>query len=141
MRDAALLAGLSETAGKHALDDKTRAGARHPSDQTKQVLAKYFGDTERRATRLILMTRSRSRARFSEGHPDVLAEYQTTARHLLIDEYQDINADQHKLIKLLTGGQEAGLFAVGDDDQSIYQFRGGDPRYIRTFHTDYAEFA
>ena len=52
---------------------------------------------------------------------------------LIIDEYQDINAGQFELISLLTEGQENELFAVGDDDQSIYSWRGGTPRFIRRF--------
>lgn len=54
-------------------------------------------------------------------------------KYLLIDEYQDINQAQCDLIQLLTNGQEEGLFAVGDDQQSIYSFRGGNPKYIIEF--------
>jgi ATP-dependent exoDNAse (exonuclease V) beta subunit len=63
------------------------------------------------------------------------------ARHLLVDEYQDINADQDRMIQTLMSGQTEGLFAVGDDDQSVYGFRGGDPRYIRTFQNTYPNAA
>ncbi len=56
---------------------------------------------------------------------------------LLIDEYQDINEAQCDFIKLLSKGQEDGVFAVGDDDQSIYSFRGGDPKYIKDFESYY----
>ena len=63
----------------------------------------------------------------------LLNEYQSEATHLLIDEYQDINPGQFRLIKLLSGGQEEGLFVVGDDDQSIYSWRGGSPEFIRNF--------
>jgi len=54
-------------------------------------------------------------------------------RYLLVDEYQDINEAQCELIQLLTENQAEGLFAVGDDDQSIYSFRGGSPKYIKEF--------
>lgn len=60
-------------------------------------------------------------------------EWQAKTRYLLIDEYQDINEAQCELIQLLTSGQAEGVFAVGDDDQSIYSFRGGNPKYIREF--------
>jgi superfamily I DNA/RNA helicase len=70
-------------------------------------------------------------------HPDVLRKYQLSARHLLIDEYQDINAAQFELIRLLADGQCDGLFVVGDDDQSIYSWRGGSPEYIRRFKADF----
>lgn len=56
-------------------------------------------------------------------HPDVLEQYRRQYRYLLVDEFQDTNAAQFELIRLLAG--EAGnLTVVGDDDQSIYKFRG-----------------
>ncbi len=63
----------------------------------------------------------------------LLAKYRTSARHLLVDEYQDINAAQFEMISLLSAGQRDGLFVVGDDDQSIYSWRGGSPVFIRSF--------
>lgn len=64
-------------------------------------------------------------------------EWKKRARYLLVDESQDINRAQCELIKLLTEGQTDGLFVVGDDDQSIYSFRGGTPKYIREFENDF----
>ena len=68
-----------------------------------------------------------------ENCPDILKKYKTACEHLLVDEYQDINAAQFKLIRQLSQGQEAGLFVAGDDDQSIYSWRGGSAHYIRNF--------
>ena len=65
--------------------------------------------------------------------------WRAKARYLLVDEYQDINKAQCELIQLLTEGQTDGLFAVGDDDQSIYSFRGGTPEYIREFQNYFGE--
>jgi ATP-dependent DNA helicase Rep len=135
MRDAALLVGLDEPAGKQALRDKEQAST-SASDETKQVHEQY-GKILRACNAIDYDDQIAIACDILEDHADVLESYQAATRHLLIDEYQDINADQHRLIKLLSGGQEAGLFAVGDDDQSLYGFRGGNPRYIRTFHTDY----
>jgi DNA helicase-2/ATP-dependent DNA helicase PcrA len=59
----------------------------------------------------------------------------------LVDEYQDINAAQLQLIKLLGGKTSQGLFVVGDDDQSIYSFRGGSPEYVRHFRDQFGETA
>ncbi|HUW13435.1 MAG TPA: ATP-dependent helicase, partial [Anaerolineae bacterium] len=63
----------------------------------------------------------------------ILALYQEAATHLLVDEYQDINAAQFELISLLARRDPRGLYAAGDDNQSIYGFRGGTPDYIRSF--------
>ena len=63
----------------------------------------------------------------------IAALFRDKCMHLLIDEYQDINQGQFDLIKLLSAGNENGLFVVGDDDQSIYSWRGGSPDYIRNF--------
>ncbi len=63
---------------------------------------------------------------------DTLEEYQARARFLLVDEYQDINGAQHQLLKLIAGKRRR-VFAVGDDDQSIYGWRGGSPRLILDF--------
>jgi uncharacterized protein (TIGR00375 family) len=59
-------------------------------------------------------------------------------RHLLVDEYQDINAAQYRLVRLLAPmGPSTNLCAVGDPDQAIYGFRGSDPSYFGRFATDY----
>jgi DNA helicase-2/ATP-dependent DNA helicase PcrA len=72
-----------------------------------------------------------------EKYPDILEKYQTQTEHLLVDEYQDINEAQFKMIELLSRENRAGLFAVGDDAQSIYAFRGGDPKFILRFRDDF----
>jgi DNA helicase-2/ATP-dependent DNA helicase PcrA len=71
----------------------------------------------------------------------LLDSYRAQTRHLLVDEYQDINPSQFELIQLLSRGQTEGLFVVGDDDQSIYSWRGGSPVYIRAFGEHYGEDA
>jgi len=68
---------------------------------------------------------------------EVLSKWRERTKYLLVDEYQDINPAQYELIRLLSTGQEEGLFVVGDDDQSIYRFRGGRPEYVRKFAQDY----
>jgi len=69
---------------------------------------------------------------------DILQNERQKAKYLLVDEYQDINYSQWELIKLLSGDKPGNLFFVGDDYQSIYGFRGGDPKYIRNFEKDYS---
>lgn len=75
------------------------------------------------------------------NQPEIRDIYRQKCLHLLVDEYQDINAGQFELIYLLVRDQEKGLFAVGDDDQSIYSWRGGSPKYIREFQENFGENA
>jgi DNA helicase-2/ATP-dependent DNA helicase PcrA len=76
--------------------------------------------------------------RLFEQHPDVLGYYQGLFHHILIDEYQDTNRAQYRLVRLLTANRK-NLCVVGDDDQSIYKFRGADISNILNFEKDYPE--
>ncbi|MGC1454776.1 MAG: DNA helicase PcrA [Nitrospirota bacterium] len=71
-----------------------------------------------------------------EQHRDVLGYYQGLFHHILIDEYQDTNHAQYRLVRLLTM-RRMNLCVVGDDDQSIYKFRGADIANILNFEKDY----
>jgi DNA helicase II / ATP-dependent DNA helicase PcrA len=71
-----------------------------------------------------------------ELHPDVLEKYQRRYRYILADEYQDTNRAQYVLLKQLAAAHK-NIFVVGDEDQSIYAFRGADIRNIRMFEKDY----
>ncbi|MDP6087520.1 MAG: UvrD-helicase domain-containing protein [Nitrospinota bacterium] len=59
------------------------------------------------------------------GHPEILEAYRSRFRHILVDEYQDTNGAQHRLLKLLAGDGR-NLCVVGDEDQSIYRWRGAE---------------
>jgi len=76
--------------------------------------------------------------RLFEQHRDVLGYYLGLFHHILIDEYQDTNRAQYRLVRLLTT-QRQNLCVVGDDDQSIYKFRGADISNILNFEKDYPE--
>ncbi len=71
-----------------------------------------------------------------EQHPEVLNKWQHKLKYLLIDEYQDTNACQYKLVRLLTG-VEGNFTAVGDDDQAIYGWRGADVENLRQLTQDF----
>lgn len=71
-----------------------------------------------------------------QNHPDILEFYQNKYQYILIDEYQDTNEVQYKLVKLLSKRYQ-NLFVVGDPDQSIYQFRGANYKNILNFERDY----
>ena len=65
----------------------------------------------------------------------VLLKYQNLFRYILVDEFQDINKSQYRLVRLIC--KSSNFFVVGDDDQSIYSFRGSMPRVMKDFLDDY----
>ena len=89
--------------------------------------------------------------RLLEEHPDVLTATQARYRWISVDEYQDVNAAQYRLLRLLTatgsdnlprrhgehGDDSINLCVIGDPDQAIYGFRGADRRYFLKFEQDY----
>ena len=67
-------------------------------------------------------------------HPDVLKKYQDQFKYILVDEFQDTNGAQMELLKLLTSGKEnPHIYCVGDEDQSIYSWRGAEIKNIVEF--------
>ena len=70
--------------------------------------------------------------RLFNTHPDVLAKYKELYKYILVDEYQDTNAVQFRLLYMLAG-EDGNLCVVGDDDQSIYGWRGAEVRNILEF--------
>ena len=83
--------------------------------------------------------------RLLASYPAILDLYRGSFRHVLVDEYQDINFSQYALIRLLAPGGKAGggdspsLCVIGDPNQAIYGFRGSDKRFIDRFLLDYPE--
>lgn len=73
-----------------------------------------------------------------EKHPDTLQKWQMKLKYLLIDEYQDTNACQYKLVKLLTDFSKQ-FTAVGDDDQAIYGWRGADVENLNQLTKDFSQ--
>ena len=76
--------------------------------------------------------------RLLEANPDLLAAIQQRFRWISVDEYQDVNLAQYRLLRLVSGGG-ANVCAIGDPDQAIYGFRGADRRYFLTFQQDYPD--
>lgn len=93
-------------------------------ERLRKCNALDFGD-------LVLLT-----VRLFEQFPEVLARYQERYRWIQVDEYQDTNPVQYRLVRLLAGKRQ-NLCVVGDDDQSIYRWRGADIRNILDFEEDF----
>lgn len=70
--------------------------------------------------------------------PDILALWQNKFKYILVDEFQDINKIQYDIVKMLAAPNN-NLFVVGDDDQSIYRFRGARPEIMLQFPKDYED--
>lgn len=79
-------------------------------------------------------------AQLLQTQPEIRKKWQTQFRYIMIDEYQDTNAAQYKLVKLLTNSDK-NIAVVGDDWQSIYSWRGADFRNILNFEKDYPNCA
>lgn len=71
-----------------------------------------------------------------QEYPDILDKYQKRFKYILVDEYQDTNFSQYLLLHMLAN-EEKNICVVGDDDQSIYEWRGADSRNILEFEQDY----
>jgi DNA helicase-2/ATP-dependent DNA helicase PcrA len=99
---------------------------RRYQDVLKRANALDFGD-------LLLTT-----LRLFREHPDVLDRYRSRFRHVLVDEYQDTNAVQYQITNLLAS-EHRSLCVVGDDDQSIYRWRGAEIANILGFERDYPD--
>ncbi|OGL73687.1 hypothetical protein A3D72_02095 [Candidatus Uhrbacteria bacterium RIFCSPHIGHO2_02_FULL_57_19] len=78
--------------------------------------------------------------RLFQSRPALLANYRQQFKYILVDEFQDTNAAQYELVKILAGGRR-NLAVVGDDDQSIYKFRGAAISNIMDFRREYADAA
>ena len=87
-------------------------------------------------TRSTSTTCSCSPCRCFERFPEALERWRKAFRYVLVDEYQDTNHAQYRLLQLL-GGEHGNVCAVGDQDQSIYGFRGADIRNILEFEHDF----
>ncbi|MGE5387019.1 MAG: UvrD-helicase domain-containing protein [Betaproteobacteria bacterium] len=77
-------------------------------------------------------------AQIFESHPEICEKWQNRLRYLLVDEYQDTNACQYRLLKQLTGPR-AQFTAVGDDDQAIYGWRGADIENLKKLPAEFPQ--
>lgn len=102
------------------------------------ILRAYYETLDR--YRLLTYGQQIARAVSELERPELAAAVHARLRHLIVDEYQDVNPAQERLIRLLTG-EPVALCVVGDDQQAVYQWRGSDVSNIVTFQDRYPSVA
>ncbi len=127
------------SAWKSALLTPEQAAAESAGDGFKTAAARLYTDYQRALkayNALDFDDLIYQPATLLRGQPDVLARWRQQIRYLLVDEYQDTNAAQFELVKLLAG-DNGDFTVVGDDDQSIYAWRGARPENLDQLKQDY----
>jgi superfamily I DNA/RNA helicase len=140
MGDAAQIAGFTRSSGKEA-EVCRQSGRCNPEDCPKCAICNKYREILKACSAVDYDEQILLACCLLKDKPDLLAKYRVSTQHLLVDEYQDINAAQFELISMLSESQRDGLFVVGDDDQSIYSWRGGSPSFIRNFVEDFGSDA
>jgi len=136
-RERALLSAISSA--KDELITPVEIRLRAEGDYSKQKIAEVYEEYEKRLRGnnaldfddLLLKT-----VQLFQTHKDVLDYYQERFRYIMVDEYQDTNTVQFKLISILASKYQ-NLCVVGDDDQSIYKFRGANIKNILNFEQEF----
>ncbi len=109
------------------------------NDPTRRQLIRLYAEYEQACAQAGVVDFAELLLRSYElwrDHPELLAHYRRRFRHVLVDEFQDTNSIQYAWLKLLVGS-EVHLFVVGDDDQSIYRWRGARVENVREFQRDF----
>ncbi len=110
---------------------------RYPAHREKlKNIAKLYEKKKEQSSALDFGDLLSKTSELLEKHPHIREDLQKQYAYILVDEYQDTNAVQYKILKLLSEKHQ-NLFVVGDEDQSIYRWRGADIRNIREFERDF----
>ena len=138
-KERTLLGAISSA--KDELIDVREYEIQTMGDRSKTVIAQVYReyqDTLRRSNALDFDDIIVKTVELFKACPEVLYSYQERFKYIMVDEYQDTNSAQFELIRLLADGYR-NLCVVGDDDQSIYKFRGANIRNILDFEQHYPE--
>ena len=126
------------TVSEEALELEALLSAPEEAVRALGYAARYYYSELEAANALDFSTIQREALTLLRNHPDVLETLQGKLRYLMVDEYQDTNTVQEKLLFLLAG-EAANLTVVGDDDQGLYRFRGATIRNILEFPQNFPE--
>ena len=138
-KERSLLSAISSAKNEMILPDEFELNA--GGDFAKMKIAKVYREyeTQMRANNALdfddLLVKT---VQLLQTQPDVLESYQERFRYMMVDEYQDTNTVQFQLVSLLAGKYK-NLCVVGDDDQSIYKFRGANIRNILDFEHEFPD--
>ncbi|MBK5006623.1 DNA helicase Rep [Pseudomonas sp. S32] len=110
--------------------------ARSPREQTAAIVYTHYQRTLKAFNAVDFDDLILQPVKLFQEHPEVLERWQNRVRYLLVDEYQDTNASQYLLVKMLIGMRNQ-FTVVGDDDQSIYAWRGARPENLMLLKEDY----
>src|SRR5690606_17148902 len=118
------------------LPDEALARARNPKEQTAAIVYLHYQRTLKAYDAVDFDDLFLLPVKLFQDHPGVLEKWQDRLRSLLVDEYQDTNTSQYLLVKQLVGLRRQ-FTVVGDDDQSIYAWRGARPENLMQLKEDY----
>ncbi|WP_313519289.1 DNA helicase Rep [Pseudomonas sp.] len=118
------------------LPDEALAAARNPKEQTAAIVYLHYQRTLKAYNAVDFNDLILLPVKLFQEHRDILEKWQNRIRYLLVDEYQDTNSSQYLLVKLLVGMRNQ-ITVVGDDDQSIYAWRGARPENLMLLKEDY----
>ena len=136
---ARALSGLISSAKNDMISPEEYAGmANSPSQQTAAKIFPLYQASLKQASALDFDDLISKTVLLLESKPEIRKKWQEQFRYIMIDEYQDTNAAQYKLVKMLTNNDK-NIAVVGDDWQSIYSWRGADFRNILKFEKDYKD--
>ena len=121
---------------KQDLGEPDSAPPKSDAEETARLLWRQYHDALRRASALDFDDLLVLLARLLREHEDVRDKYRRRYKHILVDEYQDTNRAQYEIARLLTDGH-GNIFVVGDEDQSIYSWRGANIQNILDFERDF----
>ncbi len=116
--------------------EEALASSRNPKEQTAAIVYTHYQRTLKAYNAVDFDDLIMQPVKLFQDHPEVLEKWRNKVRYMLVDEYQDTNASQYLLVKLLVQ-ERAHFTVVGDDDQSIYAWRGARPENLMQLKDDF----
>jgi len=134
----AIHAVISSAKNRMLLAEELGAQAESPLERVAAEIYAQLGPALRQANAMDFDDLLLHPLALFREHPERLAYWQQRFQHVLVDEFQDTNAAQYRLVKLLAAGH-TNFCVVGDDDQAIYGWRGADVRHMLSFQQDFPD--